>query len=410
LHIKQFKEGCPTNQDGVEWKDCTPDWPDGVTEKNWPVAYLKNSLVTIKEARFKVKDKNPPFQNATVAGLAKLSNGQTMYFIKTGVKQVGNELIINNVVSIGTLPNYVSALDNGNSLKIDWTVTEGGVFNAGSSNHPIFVLFSQPTTSPLFLTLVDFSSHDAEGKAAANDVANAIWTEYTDRIVQRRELNPVSGQIAHFGSNLQYYTPWNLGTDDLFREKLFDKFWTTKCRIWTTAEILEKTMGRCGGWAHFMEDSFKTHGLNASYQGLDDLPDFVRPADGSQFMLIKNWKFGTATGAGVFPYLMEVQKLSRGQNTLGLVFLKKEFDDAPGAAGQSNPNPPGWFGIGDHAVVVYNGKIYDPSYGNGPFDTFRQWEAASLDGYGKKLSETTEQLPEGTKQSTVVFGARKGTP
>jgi len=44
-------------------------------------------------------------------------------------------------------------------------------------------------------------------------------------------------------------------------------------------------------------------------------------------------------------------------------------------------NPPGYFGVGDHAVVVYSGKIYDPSYGTGTFDDIRAWAVASLDGF-----------------------------
>jgi hypothetical protein len=254
---------------------------------------------------------------------------------------------------------------------------------------------------------VDFTSHDAHGKAIEKDVADAIWGEYTDRVVQRRELNPVSGQVAHFGSNLQYYPPWSLATDDLFAEDLFDKFWN-QCQVWDTANILKTTMGRCGGWAQFMEDSFKTQGIPAKSQGLGQLPGFTTGPAGSQFMLIKNWTFGTPSGAGNFPYLMEVQELSKGTTQLGLLFLKKEFDDAPGAPGQSNPNPPGWFNVGDHSIVAYKGKIYDPSYGTGPFDNFKQWEKASLDGYGKKVSQVEETLPEGTTRKTVIFAVRKG--
>ena len=60
--------------------------------------------------------------------------------------------------------------------------------------------------------------------------------------------------------------------------------------------------------------------------------------------------------------------------------------------------------------MVYNGKIYDPSYGTGPFDNIKQWANASLDGYLMEVSEVTENLPEGTKRSTVTFAAHKGVP
>jgi hypothetical protein len=38
--------------------------------------------------------------------------------------------------------------------------------------------------------------------------------------------------------------------------------------------------------------------------------------------------------------------------------------------------------FGDHALVRYDGKYYDPSYGTGPFDSLVEWEDASIDGFG----------------------------
>ena len=54
--------------------------------------------------------------------------------------------------------------------------------------------------------------------------------------------------------------------------------------------------------------------------------------------------------------------------------------DQNDVAAQNNANPLAVFN--DHAVVLYNGKIYDPSYGTGPFNTLVDWEDASVDGYG----------------------------
>jgi hypothetical protein len=54
--------------------------------------------------------------------------------------------------------------------------------------------------------------------------------------------------------------------------------------------------------------------------------------------------------------------------------------DESGVKGQGNPDPLAVFG--DHALVDIGGKIYDPSYGTGPFDSLVKWEDASVDGYG----------------------------
>jgi hypothetical protein len=54
--------------------------------------------------------------------------------------------------------------------------------------------------------------------------------------------------------------------------------------------------------------------------------------------------------------------------------------DLAGLPGQGNPNPIGIFA--DHALIEYDGEIYDPSYGTGPFASIVAWEDASIDGFG----------------------------
>jgi hypothetical protein len=39
-----------------------------------------------------------------------------------------------------------------------------------------------------------------------------------------------------------------------------------------------------------------------------------------------------------------------------------------------------------HAVIEYDGKLYDPSYGTGPFDNLTAWENTSLVGLGLRFS------------------------
>ena len=72
-----------------------------------------------------------------------------------------------------------------------------------------------------------------------------------------------------------------------------------------------------------------------------------------------------------------------------------------GVAGQGtgNTNPPPAFG--NHYVVKYGGKIYDPSYGNDPYNSEDEHENASIDGIvaaiggelrAKKNNPTTKEL------------------
>jgi hypothetical protein len=57
-----------------------------------------------------------------------------------------------------------------------------------------------------------------------------------------------------------------------------------------------------------------------------------------------------------------------------------EFAPQVGAPAQGNSNPQSTFS--DHAIVKYNNKIYDPSYGTQIFSSEEEWESASLHGAG----------------------------
>ena len=75
----------------------------------------------------------------------------------------------------------------------------------------------------------------------------------------------------------------------------------------------------------------------------------------------------------------------------------KGFDacDQTGVSGQGNPNPPGAFE--NHYVVKYAGRIYDPSYGSGPYANNLEHENASIDGiceawFAKKKGSGSELI------------------
>jgi hypothetical protein len=67
-------------------------------------------------------------------------------------------------------------------------------------------------------------------------------------------------------------------------------------------------------------------------------------------------------------------------------------NDAQGAL-QINPTEEAQGGIPtvaffvDHAVVEFRGKVYDPSYGTGPFSSRLAWEDASVPFFGALLAE-----------------------
>ncbi len=117
--------------------------------------------------------------------------------------------------------------------------------------------------------------------------------------------------------------------------------------------------GQCGAWAELLSACAHVHGLGATKVRID--PDRVRNP-GAQGFLVKKWDFGTPSGTGHYPYLLDHDVL-----------------DETGIPGQDNDNPPG--GFKDHFVVRQNGgQIYDPSYGVGPYTPDSAHENAAIDG------------------------------
>ena len=120
----------------------------------------------------------------------------------------------------------------------------------------------------------------------------------------------------------------------------------------------------------------------------------------SEVMLIKNWEFtGVGTsGVAAYPYqntladptrkpfsnpdLDGFASIMRKHATNGWEYYwgaTEEVKDKPGIPGQNNANPKSTFA--NHIVVEIGGKIYDPSYGTGPFNNLLAWEDASVAGF-----------------------------
>jgi len=80
------------------------------------------------------------------------------------------------------------------------------------------------------------------------------------------------------------------------------------------------------------------------------------------------------------------------------------FDQA-GLPGQSNPNPPAAFR--SHFVVWYDNRIYDPSYGTGPFDAATSdHENSSIAGIYRILGET--QVKQNEPHAEVRYDRSAG--
>ena len=142
--------------------------------------------------------------------------------------------------------------------------------------------------------------------------------------------------------------------------------------------LLQQGDGRCGTWATLFDETLKVQGITAQnvFGIYDNVPcvasattDYIATygnppsTDGysvKDVFFVKNWDLSSPN--------------------------KWNAVDKPGVEGQGNPNPIAIFG--DHALVRIGTRIYDPSYGTGPFNSVLDWEDASVDGYGVQFTQT----------------------
>jgi hypothetical protein len=364
--IEEFSEDCPDKNDHVEWKDCKPDFPDGSTEKNWPVAYVKDSQVEIQQAKFKVKVACPA-EDVAVKGIAEIvivpfaPGVFTLVFESPGKCTFPEIATTAQMTSPKKLPDFVY---NFEPLEIKWTVTAAGKkYDAGSSTHGVYVLFNTPTKD-LYYTQVDFTTHKALKSATEKWVVAGIWSEFTDRVVRRQEFDPASGAITHDRTQLTYWVP---------EKKASEQFGT--CTNTTTPKMLRNINGQCGAWANFLKDSFAIHGISGTFSEIEcGLLNCIQ-------FLVKTWEFGLQLSdqvAAGWQYLKgdqdKVDEPLRVAPGVGVDVVNRK-----GVPGQGNAEPPPNFG--NHFVVRYGGRIYDPSYGEGPFEDLAEWDDKSLSGF-----------------------------
>jgi hypothetical protein len=328
---------------GAQWE--SPNH-DGVTTKNWPVAYNMDTPITL-QAQFYVAGTVPDGM-VTVTGTTTVG-GRDLTFQKSGVTLVRGENLITGFApprgKTATLPNMVmQMLLPSTPMTITWVVTTAAstTIPAGNSRHDLFVLFHG--SGSVFLTVVWHTTHGAEGKNTQADVAAGTWSEFSrggDGPVgefRQKTLDPVTGDIGD-GPALHYYHPDLVGS--------------AACRATTTEELLTDahTIGQCASWAHLFQDSLAAQGIPASFETVDATA--IHP--GATFLLVKDWHL-----AGCMPVTTRAEyPLALNQDDIATA--AGGGCDEPGLPGQGDPNPTGW--LTNLFVVKYANSVYDPSYG-----------------------------------------------
>jgi len=344
-----------------------PHWvdkdSDGEPEENDPVAFTRNTKPQLK-AKFKAEG-----LPGDLSVKVRANSAQGLKIPETSATTEGGTIELpatSSSENLGDTIQFYNA-DENSAFTIDWEIRigDGGWLALGSSRHTVYVTRAAPVKTAKNLmreTLFNIGCRNANGLGDDEQaVVDAIYSEFTDRDVQKAK--PGSGSLI--GYRLRYW-----------EEEQAERF--------KTEDILESGDGKCGAWTKFFIDILRTQGIDAQ------IVNFQAPAPPTQNL--------AADIKAQFPkYGGKISSIK------GLIYVKKwtlisdpfaPIDDF-GIAAQGDPDPQAYFG--DHSLVKYGGKLYDPSYGSGVFASQQEWEDAAIDAFGA-IFIATPPLPNGASK------------
>ena len=236
----------------------------------------------------------------------------------------------------------------------------------GTTTSPVYVLphpvFALPTSyRPVlpvqpYLTMVELATRGVALSTGDDSTRfDAIYAKFEMQRISRSILNPQTGNVtATETAALQYYPAnWT------FKGQVTGGYALNRvCRGSDPgASLLQAGVNNCSEWAGFLTevaaiDGIKSRAFLLATNGA---------ALGNQAMLIgpQAWNGGGLQVGQVDSYVWNPATGANGAYTQ----TKSQFTYT-GAGGQGpNLKSPGWFLAGDHVLVSYNQKVYDPSYG-----------------------------------------------
>lgn len=313
-----------------------------------PLCYTRNTRIHIR-AEFEVMKKPSSQEQVTIRGTANFS-GTTLRWEQANVTvgPAASSVTIDKDSDV-SLPDVVAYYPN---LAIVWEVigADGLIRPAGQTTHDIYVTLGNPAAT-VFWTLLDISCQAAKGKSSPNDFVAESFKPFA---AAKGSGNGFTRKTD--GIKMSYY---NKGSSTAATQE-----------VYTTVGMLgsPEGTGRCGGWATLLRHMWQMHGVASTQRW------YIRATDKTLLnfdlrFLVKNCKFSAVGTRANSAYTHE-----------GAI-AKKEVEKEDGIPGHGQDNPQ--FDFGDHVVVKYGGKLYDPSYGVGPYDTDDLYLNAALCGLGK---------------------------
>jgi hypothetical protein len=305
----------------------------------WPVCYTRNKNVKLT-ATFTVMAPPTSTETVKVKGVARLGSATLEWKDSVSVSPGSKEVTTGQLTSSAPLPNQVACYD---PAVIEWEFEPPGVpaGRAGNSDNLMYVTLGDPSGTPAFWTLLDYSCRGAAGAMTPLQLIVGAWSGFGSRAMSRR--------VDDLG-----LTYWNPVRNNNAR---------------STPQLLSNAngeggsgAGECGSWAEFLIDMYKVHGLSGTkIIVIKNVPEYNASSGG---FLVKNWNFeGTGSHPAPYTHKMRIECKTR---------------PPAGIPGQRNPNPPPAFY--NHFIVEALGRYFDPSYGAGPYFVQAAWERDAIEG------------------------------
>ncbi len=325
------------------------------------------------------------------------------------------------------IPASPPSTDKGFNLEWKVTFSDIGLMPAGKTSHQAYITFGDPIATfndqvPVTRiqkqeVLFYIGCKGADTKNTGADVWQGIWSEFSDRVVQRVDKNTGDASLdapnADGGVGMIY---WRLGVLLIPRD---------------LDEMLEDGHSTCGSWSVLLQACANTQGISGHDDVLIEAPEpidysnlisdyrsvySVPPANTVSFRKIPNTGIVAMPAAPAHGDICLLVDSDNDYSTHGVFFVKTtsiagNFVDVPASdAGfpapssspaQGNSNAKAWFG--NHGIVKYDGKYYDPSYGGVPFSGKAQWEDGSLQYFGAyvKSHKYDASIPKWVRMSVV---------
>lgn len=348
-HPMTSDDGAKTYAD-KHWLDNNRDGDAGQPgDHRYPVAYTRGSRMSMDARFYRVYSNLNPNDRSRLPDRTLIRaygpTGLTINNAPATLSDNGEAMTMADGAAVNPFEDAATVWDN-YTLYWKYSYDNGKTWMAGgTSDNQLYLTAGDPVGDvTLFHTVVDLGSRNAKGLKDPAAVVAAVWKEFQDRQVSRVETH---GAMSYYGS-------WN--THNV-----------------TTAALLKMGDSQCGGWAHLFQDTLRAQGISTSRLVEVHPPGWAAIGPNNTRLLVNNVEF---VGAGTIPS----QKYGGYVYQVGLdAHLKRSI------AGQGGTTPPQEFI--QHYLIEVEGKLYDPSYGTGPFGSQQEWENASIAGFSRLVTD-----------------------